>query len=63
MYLRAAPWVGWGPQGCQNSPRPIFLMAIQLSGHSMDQPFHPWRVYCHLFNIPDGVGSDRKDRG
>ena len=30
----------------------------QVNG--LEKPFHPWRVYCHLFNIPDGVGGDRE---
>jgi len=28
--------------------------------NGLEQPIHPWRVYCHLFNIPDGLGSDRE---
>jgi len=38
-------------------------MAVQLIGHSMDQPFHTWRVHCLLLHIPDGLGSDWKDWG
>jgi len=30
--------------------------------NGLGQPIHPWWVHCHLVNIPDGLGSDRKDR-
>ena len=26
--------------------------------NGLEQPFHPWRVYCHLLHIRDGVGGD-----
>ncbi len=25
--------------------------------NGLEQPFHPWRVHCHLFHIPDGLGG------
>ena len=30
--------------------------------YGLDQTFHPWSVHCHLLHIPNGLGSNRKDR-
>ena len=24
--------------------------------NGLEQPIHPWRVHCHLFNFSDGLG-------
>ena len=31
--------------------------------NGLEQSFHPWRVHCHLFNIPDGLGEVVEKRG
>ena len=27
--------------------------------NGLEQPFHPWRGYCHLFNFSDGLGGNQ----
>ncbi|SVB77540.1 uncharacterized protein METZ01_LOCUS230394 [marine metagenome] len=27
--------------------------------NGLEQPFHPWRVYCHLLHIPSEMGGDQ----
>ena len=51
-------------QGTYPSPADGWFASMhKIDRNGLEQPFHPRRVHCLLFIIPDGLGSDRKDRG